>query len=105
MTIRYENIVVTDVESAGRLVFALVTSEPAAESFTVQVCTRELNDTLATGPESDGFATGKYHICSNIDTQPTTHTYMHTHNHTHVATYMHAVACILEYTHCCLLFS
>ena len=95
---------VTDMESAGRLIFALVTSEPAAESFTVQVCTRELNDTLATGPESDGFATGKYHICSDIDTQPTTHTYMHTHNHTHVATYINVVAYILEYSYTLLFF-
>ena len=45
-------------ESSGTLVFALITNEPTAESFTVQVCTRELNDTLATGPASDGFAMG-----------------------------------------------
>ena len=45
-------------ESIGRLVFTLVTSQSATESFTIQVCTRELNDTLGAKPASDGFATG-----------------------------------------------
>lgn len=44
-------------ESSGELIFTLVTSAPAMESFTVQVCTTELNDTGG-GPASEGFATG-----------------------------------------------
>ena len=58
MTVRYEDIVIRGDESIGTLIFTLVTSEPATESFTVQVCTRELNDILGAGPASDGFATG-----------------------------------------------
>lgn len=49
---------VRGLESAGRLIFALVTSEPAPEPFTVQVCTTELNDTGSGSPDTDGFATG-----------------------------------------------
>ena len=55
MTVQYESIVVSGDESAGRLTFALVTSEPAVEPFTVQVCTRELNETSSPTGE---FATG-----------------------------------------------
>ena len=58
VTVRYEEIVVRGDESSGVLIFTLVTNEPAMETFTVQVCTRELNDTLGGGPASDGFATG-----------------------------------------------
>ena len=47
---------VSDDESAGRLTFDLVTNEPAEEPFTVQVCTRELNETVD-GPAAE-FATG-----------------------------------------------
>ena len=47
---------VSDDESAGRLMFDLVTSEPAEKPFTVQVCTRELNETGG-GPAAE-FATG-----------------------------------------------
>ena len=43
-------------ESAGRLMFVLVTSEPAEEPFTVQLCTMELNETGG-GPVVE-FATG-----------------------------------------------
>ena len=43
-------------ESAGRLTIVLVTSEPAEEPFTVQVCTMEFNETGG-GPAA-GFATG-----------------------------------------------
>ena len=42
-------------ESAGRLTFVLVTSEPAVEPLTVQVCTRELSETSSPTGE---FATG-----------------------------------------------
>ena len=56
MTVQYESIVVRSDESAGRLMFALVISEPAVEPFTVQVCTRELNETGG-GPTTE-FATG-----------------------------------------------
>ena len=61
VTVQYENIVVRGDESAGTLTFALVTSRPADVSFTVQVCTRELNNTgfgLGVGYNSNGFATG-----------------------------------------------
>ena len=58
MTIQYETTVVRGNESAGRLIFALVTSKPAPELFTVQVRTRELNGTGDGLPVSDGFATG-----------------------------------------------
>ena len=57
VTIEYENIMVKGDESAGRLTFALVTSEAAEEPFTVRVCTRELNE-ISGGPTSDGSATG-----------------------------------------------
>ena len=56
VTVRYENIVVRGDESAGRLTFVLVTSEPAVDPFTVQVRTTELNETGG-GPAAD-FATG-----------------------------------------------
>ena len=56
VTVRYENIVVRTDESAGRLTFVLVTSEPAEEPFTVQVCTRELKETG--GGFATDFATG-----------------------------------------------
>ena len=56
VTVQYESIVVRGDESTGRLTFVLVTSEPAEEPFTVQVCTRELNETRG-GPAAD-FATG-----------------------------------------------
>ena len=55
MTVQYESIVVSGDESAGRLTFALVTSEPAVEPFTVQVLTMELNETSSPTGE---FATG-----------------------------------------------
>ena len=58
MTVQYGEIVVRGDESIGTLVFTLIMNEPATESFTVQVCTRELNDTLGARPASDGFATG-----------------------------------------------
>ena len=57
VTVEYENIVVKGDESAGRLMFILLASEPAEEPFTAQVCTRELNETSG-GPTSDGSATG-----------------------------------------------
>ena len=57
VTIEYENIVVRGAESAGRVTFALVTSEHAEEPFTVQVCTKELNET-GDDPVSDVFAMG-----------------------------------------------
>ena len=59
MTVQYENIVVRDDESAGRLVltFVLVTSKSAEEPFTVRVCTREHKETSG-GPTSDGSVTG-----------------------------------------------
>ena len=56
VTVQYETIVVRGDESAGRLTFVLVTSEPAEEPFTAQVCTRELNETGST-PAAE-FATG-----------------------------------------------
>ena len=56
VTVWYENIVVRGDESAGRLTIVLVTSEPAEEPFTVQVCTMEFNETGG-GPAAD-FATG-----------------------------------------------
>ena len=55
VTVQYESIVVSGDESAGRLTFALVTSEPAVEPFTVQVFTMELNETSSPTGE---FATG-----------------------------------------------
>ena len=57
---------VRNSESAGVLIFALVTSKVVNESFTIQVCTRELSDTgsgsgagSGAGPILDGFATGQ----------------------------------------------
>ena len=96
VSVRFENIVVKGDESAGMLIFALVTSEPAAESFTVQVCMRDLNSSLATDPESDGFATGKCYLYTCMYTHTTnssqhTHTHTHTHTNTHKAhTHTHA---------------
>ena len=63
VTVQYENIVVRGDESAGRLTFALVTSEPAEEPFTVQVCTEELNGMgFGSGAvsDADGSATSWY---------------------------------------------
>ena len=57
VTVQYENIVVRDDESAGRLTFALVTSKSAEEPFTVRVCKRKLKETSG-GPTSDGSSTG-----------------------------------------------
>ena len=48
---------VRGAESVGRVTFALVTSEHTKEPFTVQVCTKELNET-GDDPVSDVFATG-----------------------------------------------
>ena len=57
VTVQYENTVVRGDEPAGRLMFVLVTSKPAEEPFTVQVCTMELNETDGLSV-SDGSATG-----------------------------------------------
>ena len=57
VTVQYENIEVRGNESAGRLTFILVASEPAEEPFTVQVCTMELSNTDGL-PISDESATG-----------------------------------------------
>ena len=61
MTVQFESIVVRDDESAGTLIFTLVTNKPADNTFTVQVSTREL-DEAEFGSGSDvadlEFATG-----------------------------------------------
>ena len=59
VTVRYENTEVRDDESAGILTFALITSKPPDEPFTVQVFTMEIsNVTGLINVNFDGFATG-----------------------------------------------
>lgn len=59
VTVEHENTEVKGDESAGRLafVFRLVASELPEEPFTVQVCSRELNETGGS-PVFDISATG-----------------------------------------------
>ena len=52
LTVQFESIEVRGDESAGTLIFTLVTDKPADNTFTVQVSTRQLNETgvgIATG--------------------------------------------------------
>ena len=61
MTVQFESIVVRDNESAGTLIFTLVTNRPADESFTVQVSTRQLDEAefgSGSGVADLVFATG-----------------------------------------------
>jgi len=58
VTVHFNTTVVRDDESAGSLTFILVTNRPANKSFTVQVCTEEIDQ------ESDlGIATGIFWNC------------------------------------------
>jgi len=53
VTVRFNTTVVRDDESANSLIFILVTNRPADVSFTVQVCTEDVD------PRPDlGMATG-----------------------------------------------
>ena len=45
LTVQFESIEVRGDESAGTLIFTLVTDKPADNTFTVQVSTRQLNET------------------------------------------------------------
>jgi len=56
VTVRFNSTMVRDDESAGSLKFILVTNRPADESFTVQVCTEDVD----LGPDL-GMATGIQH--------------------------------------------
>jgi len=60
VTVRFNTTLVRDDESAGSLTFILVTNRPADESFTVQVCTEDVD----LGPDL-GMATGNhlYKMC------------------------------------------
>ena len=53
MTVHFNAAMVRDDESAGSLTFVLVTNRPADVSFTVQVCTADVD----LGPDL-GMATG-----------------------------------------------
>jgi len=53
VTVSFNTTVVRDDESAGSLTFILVTNRPANESFTVQVCTEDID----LGPDL-GIASG-----------------------------------------------
>jgi len=61
VTVRFNTTIVRDDESAGSLTFILETNRPADESFTVQVCTEDID------MEPDlGMATGNHNnkMCS-----------------------------------------
>ena len=61
MTVEFESIEVRGDESAGTLVFTLVTNKPADNTFTVQVSTRELDEPefgSGSGVADLEFATG-----------------------------------------------
>ena len=62
MTVEFESIEVRDDESAGTLIFTLVTNKPADNTFTVQVSTRELDEPIGSGSGVADleFATGQY---------------------------------------------
>ena len=53
MTVKFSTTSVRDDESAGNLTFIVETNRPADVSFTVQVCTEDVN----LGPDL-GMATG-----------------------------------------------
>ena len=53
VTVNFNTTMVRDDESAGSLTFILVTNRPADVSFTVQVCTEDIDQ----GPDL-GMATG-----------------------------------------------
>ena len=59
--VQFESTEVRDDESAGTLIFTVVTSKPADESFTVQVSTRQLDEPefgSGSGVADLEFATG-----------------------------------------------
>jgi len=55
VTVRFNTSLVRDDESAGSLTFILVTNRPTDVSFTVQVCTEDIDQ----GPDL-GMATGNF---------------------------------------------
>jgi len=59
VTVSFNTTIVRDDESAGSLTFMLVTNRPADESFTVQVCTRDIDDVeLGSGFELESSGSG-----------------------------------------------
>ena len=60
MTVSFNTTVVRDAESAGSLTFFLETNRPADVSFTVQVCTEDIDD-FGSG-SGLGMATGTMFI-------------------------------------------
>ena len=96
MTVQYENIVVRGDESGGRLTFILVTSEPAEEPFTVQVCTRELNE-IGGGPAGE-FATGQQ-LATYAALVCALYVCTHRQIHRYICTYMHSHLCMHIHMH------